>query len=40
VQKRIQSVDVNRDCETNCRHYYVSQFLWELSMPPDHVSFI
>ena len=40
VQKRIQCVDVNRDCETNCRHYYVSQFLWELSMPPDHVSFI
>lgn len=40
VQKKIQEVDVNQDCETNCRHYYVSQFLWDLAQPPEHVNFI
>jgi radical SAM protein with 4Fe4S-binding SPASM domain len=40
VQKKIQHIDVNKDCETNCRHYYISQFLWELSKPPEHVNFI
>lgn len=40
VQKRIQQVNVNKDCESNCRQYYVSQFLWSLKNPPDHVNFI
>lgn len=40
VQKEIQGVNVNRDCETNCRHYYVSQFLWGLKRPPEHVNFV
>ena len=40
VQKRIESIDVNRECETNCRHYYVSDFLWKLKNPPPHKNFI
>jgi radical SAM protein with 4Fe4S-binding SPASM domain len=40
VQKKMLSVDVNKDCETNCRHYYISQFLWDIKNPPSHVNFI
>jgi len=40
VQKRVQSLDVNKECESNCRQYYVSEFLWRLKNPPDHVNFI
>ncbi|OGW83563.1 MAG: hypothetical protein A2987_03910 [Omnitrophica bacterium RIFCSPLOWO2_01_FULL_45_10] len=40
AQKKICSIDVNRDCETNCRHYYVSQFLWTIKNPPEHVNFV
>ena len=40
VQKKVQGIDVNRDCETNCRHYYISQFLWELKRPPEHKNFV
>lgn len=40
IQEKILGVDVNKDCETNCRHYYISQFLWELKNPPAHVNFI
>ena len=40
VQKRIQSVDVNRDCESNCRQHYVNQFLSGLKNIPQHVNFI
>jgi len=27
VQKKIQAVNVNHDCETNCRQHYINQFL-------------
>ncbi|MCK5609354.1 radical SAM protein [Candidatus Pacearchaeota archaeon] len=41
VQEKIsEDIDVNKDCETNCRQYYVSQFLWELTNKPPHVNFI
>ncbi len=40
VQRKVQALDVNRDCESNCRQYYVSQFLWNLKNPPPHVNFI
>jgi len=40
IQKKMLAVDVNKDCETNCRHYYISQFLWDLKNPPAHVNFI
>jgi len=40
VQRRIENIDVNSECETNCRHYYLSKFLWSLKNPPDHVNFI
>lgn len=40
VQEKISTIDVNRECETNCRHYYVSGFLWKLKNPPPHLDFI
>ena len=40
VQKRIQSLDVNKDCESNCRQYYISEFLSSLKHPPSHVNFV
>ena len=40
VQKRISRVNVNTDCETNCRQYYVSSFLESLQEVPAHVNFI
>ena len=40
VQKKVQKLNVNRDCESNCRQYYVSRFLWKLKNPPPHVNFI
>lgn len=40
VQDRVMRVNVNRDCETNCRQHYVNQFLYNLASPPDHVNFI
>ena len=40
VQKSIQSLDVNKECESNCRQYYISEFLWRLKNPPKHVNFV
>ena len=40
VQNRICSIDVNSECETNCRHYYISNFLYKLKNPPPHLDFI
>jgi radical SAM protein with 4Fe4S-binding SPASM domain len=40
VQDKISNLDVNRECETNCRHYYICGFLWELRNPPPHLDFI
>lgn len=40
VQDKIRTLDVNRDCETNCGHYYINQFLWKLKNPPEHVNFV
>ena len=40
VQKKVQALDVNKECESNCRQYYISEFLWRLKNPPEHVNFI
>ena len=40
VQERIARIDVNRECETNCRHHYINGFLWKLRNPPPHLDFI
>lgn len=40
VQNKIQQLDVNCDCETNCRQHYINGFLDMLSNPPDHINFI
>lgn len=40
VQKRIQTVNVNHDCESNCRQHYINRFLSGISREPDHVNFI
>lgn len=40
VQNRVQSVNVNRDCESNCRQHYINRFLSSIKNVPDHVNFI
>jgi radical SAM protein with 4Fe4S-binding SPASM domain len=40
VQRRIQKVDVNRECETNCRQHYINRFLSGIAERPDHVNFV
>lgn len=40
VQGKISTLDVNKECETNCRQYYINQFLWKFKNPPPHVNFI
>jgi radical SAM protein with 4Fe4S-binding SPASM domain len=31
VQRKIsEEINVNKDCETNCRQHYINQFLWDL----------
>src|SRR3989338_5723075 len=40
VQRKIEEVNVNKECETNCRQYYASHFLWTLKNKPPHVNFI
>lgn len=41
VQKKVYcTVNVNKDCESNCRPHYVNNFLWGLQNRPPHVNFI
>jgi radical SAM protein with 4Fe4S-binding SPASM domain len=40
VQQRIRTVNVNRDCEMNCRQHYINRFLYKLSNKPPHINFI
>ena len=40
VQKKIQTVHVNKDCESNCRPHYVNQFLWKIVNKPAHINFV
>jgi len=40
VQQKIEKINVNKECETNCRQYYISNFLWTLKNPPEHVNFV
>ena len=40
VQEKISGIDVNLECETNCRHYYICGFLSKLRNPPPHLDFI
>jgi len=40
VQQRVKRVNVNRECESNCRQHYINRFLWQLSNDPPHMNFI
>ncbi len=40
VQKLVQTVNVNKDCESNCRQHYINRFLSSVDNVPDHVNFI
>ncbi len=40
IQKKVQTLDVNRECESNCLHCYINQFLEQLKNPPDHINFV
>lgn len=39
VQRKISLINVNSDCESNCKQYYISSFLDSLANPPDHINF-
>ena len=39
VQRKVQSIDVNRQCESNCKQHYINMFLDQLAHPPDHINF-
>lgn len=40
VQHAIKSINVNNDCESNCRQHYINIFLQMLADKPDHINFI
>jgi radical SAM protein with 4Fe4S-binding SPASM domain len=40
IQKKVRELDVNKDCETNCLHYYMNHFLQRLDNPPEHINFV
>jgi radical SAM protein with 4Fe4S-binding SPASM domain len=40
VQDKIKKVNVNKDCESNCRQHYINGFLYKLKNKPAHVNFI
>lgn len=40
VQRKVQTVNVNRDCESNCRQHYINRFLSQLNRTPPHVNFV
>ncbi|MBF0129118.1 MAG: radical SAM protein [Alphaproteobacteria bacterium] len=40
VQQRIQTVDVNHDCESNCRQHYINRFLAPIKADPIHKNFV
>lgn len=40
VMARISRIDVQKECYANCRTDAVNDFLWHISHPPKHVTFI
>jgi len=40
VQEKVKTLDVNKECETNCRHYYMNVFLNGLKEKPRHENFV
>lgn len=40
VVKKVQEIDVNRECYSNCRTHCINEFLWMLRHPSAHVNFI
>lgn len=39
VQMKVQQLDVNKECETNCFHNGMNIFLDKLKHPPQHINF-
>jgi radical SAM protein with 4Fe4S-binding SPASM domain len=40
VQQKVQTLNVNSECESNCLHHYINHFLENLSNPPQHINFV
>ena len=40
VQRKVQTLNVNKECETNCGYYYINGFLDTLKKPPEHINFV
>jgi len=39
IQKKVQTLDVNKECETNCLHHHMNIYLDMLKHPPEHINF-
>jgi radical SAM protein with 4Fe4S-binding SPASM domain len=40
VLKRIQCLDVHKECYSGCKENYINEFLWTLKNPPPHIHFV
>ena len=40
VQDTMHRVNVNHDCESNCRQHYINEFLYNISQPVQHQNFV
>ena len=40
IAKQACSVDVHKECYSNCRTHNINEFLWKVKHPPAHVNFI
>ena len=38
--KRIQNLDVHRECYSGCKENSINEFLWTLKNPPHHINFV
>ncbi len=40
VVARVQQIEVQSSCYSNCRTHAINEFVWTLTHPPEHVNFI
>jgi MoaA/NifB/PqqE/SkfB family radical SAM enzyme/metal-sulfur cluster biosynthetic enzyme len=40
IARQVCTVDVHKECYSNCRTHNINEFLWKAKTPPAHVNFI
>lgn len=40
VQNRVHKLNIKKECESYCLHYYMNQFLEEYLNPPEHINYV